>query len=75
MPVPPLDLHAIDHHIVKSAIEAMNGRNKKKWYELFTDNPTLTDDGNPHDFTKWSEREIWFLSGLSGLNRKWRMGD
>jgi hypothetical protein len=28
MSAPPFDLHAISHPIVKSAIEAMNGRNK-----------------------------------------------
>ncbi|MFL6485421.1 MAG: hypothetical protein ACJ71D_01735 [Nitrososphaera sp.] len=37
----------------------MNGRNKKQWYALFSNNPTFTDDGNPHDFTKWCERELF----------------
>ena len=54
----------------ESAIEAMNGRNKEQWYALFSNNPTFTDYGNPHDFTKWCERELfWFFKGLSGLNR------
>ena len=39
MSAPKLDLHAIDYHIVKSAIEAMNGRNKKQWYKLFSAKP------------------------------------
>ncbi|HEX2471246.1 MAG TPA: hypothetical protein VHJ59_00710 [Nitrososphaera sp.] len=53
MSVPsPLDLNAIDHPIVKSAIEAMNGKEKKRWYGLFSDNHAFTDDGNPHDFTE-----------------------
>ena len=43
MSAPPLDIHAIDHHIVRSAIEALNGRNKKQWYELFSDNPAFTE--------------------------------
>jgi hypothetical protein len=38
MSAPPLDLHAIDNPIIKSAIEAMNGRNKNQWYELFSHN-------------------------------------
>jgi hypothetical protein len=46
-----LDLHPIDQPIVRSAIEAMNSRNKKQWYELFSDKPKLTDDGNPYDFS------------------------
>jgi hypothetical protein len=37
----------------------MNSRNKKWWYELFSDNPTFTDDGNSHDFTKWCGEELF----------------
>jgi hypothetical protein len=66
MSAPHLDLHVIDHPIVKSAIEAMNGKNKKQWYELFSHNPELTDDGNPYDFQKWCEREL-FGSSLAYL--------
>jgi hypothetical protein len=58
-PPPLLDLNAISHPIVRSAIEAMSSRNKKHWYELFSNNPTFTDDGNPHDFTDWCERELF----------------
>jgi hypothetical protein len=53
MSAPKLDLHAIDRPIIKSAIEAMNGKNKRRWYQLFSDKPELTDDGNLHDFTEW----------------------
>jgi hypothetical protein len=66
MSTPALDLHAIGNPIVRSAIKAMNSRNKKQWYELFSHNPALTDDGNPHDFTKWREREL-FSSSLAYL--------
>jgi hypothetical protein len=52
MPAHKLHLNAVDNPIVKSAIEAINSRNKKQWYQLFFDNPALTDNGNPHDFTK-----------------------
>ena len=70
MSAPSLDLNAIGHPIVKSAIEAMNSRNKKQWYALFSDNPRFTDDGNSHDFTDWCEKELfWFFAGLSGFNR------
>ncbi len=54
-----LDLNEIDQPIVRSAIEALNSRNKKQWYELFSDKPELTDDGNPQDFSEWSERELF----------------
>jgi hypothetical protein len=63
---PALDLHAIGNSIVRSAIKAMNSRNKKQWYELFSYNTAITDDGNPHDFTKWCEREL-FGSSLAYL--------
>ncbi|HKH86908.1 MAG TPA: hypothetical protein VKA40_10180 [Nitrososphaera sp.] len=66
MSAPPLDLNTIGHSIVKSAIEAMNSRNKKQWYALFSDNPTFTDDGNFHDFTDWCEKEL-FGSSLAYL--------
>ena len=54
-----IDLHAIDQPIVRSAIEAMNSRNKKQWYGLFSDKAKLTDDGNTQDFKEWSERELF----------------
>jgi hypothetical protein len=54
-----LDLHTIDQPTVRSAIEAMNSRNKKQWYGLFSNKPELTDDGNPYDFIEWSERELF----------------
>jgi len=57
--LPDLDLNAISHPIVRSAIEAMNGRNKEKWYALFSNNPKFTADGNPHDLAKWCERELF----------------
>src|ERR671924_1155717 len=59
MSAPSLNFNAISHPIVKLAIKAMNSRNKKQWYALFSDSPTFTDDGNPHDFTKWCERELF----------------
>ena|SRR5215207_3630020 len=62
----PLNLQGIDNPIVRSAIQALNSRNKEQWYKLFSDNPMLTDDGNPHDFTKWCEAEL-FSSSLAYL--------
>ena len=32
-----LDLDVIRHPIIKTAIVAMNSRNKKQWYALFSD--------------------------------------
>ncbi|HYY40287.1 MAG TPA: hypothetical protein VE692_03480, partial [Nitrososphaera sp.] len=66
MSAPKLDLNAIDNPIVRSAIEAINRRNKKQRYQLFFDNPALIDDGNPQDFIEWCEKEL-FGSSLSYL--------
>jgi hypothetical protein len=54
-----LDLHAIDQPTVRLAIEAINSRNKKQWYGLFSDKTKLADDGNPYDFSEWCERELF----------------
>jgi hypothetical protein len=67
MSAPSLDLNAIDHLIIKSAIEAMNGKNKKQWYAFFSDKPAFTEDGYPHDFTDWCEKEL-FGSSLAYLS-------
>lgn len=56
---PPLSLSAIGNPVVKSAIEAMNGREKERWFELFSDKPAFTDDGIPRDFVKWCEEELF----------------
>jgi hypothetical protein len=40
--------------------------NKKQWYGLFSSKPELTDDGNPQDFSEWSEREF-FGSSMAHL--------
>jgi len=57
--VPPLDLRSVANPTIRSAIEAMNGRDKKRWYGLFSERPELTDDGRSHDFTKWCEKELF----------------
>jgi hypothetical protein len=75
MSAPKLDFHAVDNPIVKSAIEAMNVRNKKQWYELFSDNPLFTDDGNPYDFTDWCESFLVLRWLIWLQSTKYRTGD
>jgi hypothetical protein len=62
----PLELDKIDDPVVRSAIDAMNSRNKKRWYGSFSDSPAFTDDGIAHDFTEWCESEL-FGSSLAYL--------
>jgi hypothetical protein len=37
----PLELDEIDEPVVRSAIEAMNSRDKKQWCRSFSDNPRI----------------------------------
>jgi hypothetical protein len=56
---PPPGLSAIGDPVVRSAISALNGRDKKLWFALFTDNPKFSDDGTPRGFAKWCEDELF----------------
>jgi hypothetical protein len=55
----PVDLSAIGDAVVRSAIVALNGRDKKRWFELFVSKPTFTDDGIQRDFVEWCEEELF----------------
>jgi hypothetical protein len=55
---PPIDLSAVGNPVVRSAIVALNDRDRKRWFELFS-KPAFTDDGIPHDFAKWCEEELF----------------
>lgn len=44
-----MDLSKITDSQVKQAIEALQ-TGDKSWYSFFTENPTMTDDGNKVDF-------------------------
>ena len=37
-----------------------------QWYDLFSDKPEFTDDGNPQDLNEWCEREL-FGSSIAHL--------
>jgi hypothetical protein len=56
---PPLGLGAIGNPVVSSAIEALNGRDRKLWFELFSEKPEFSDDGIRRDLVKWCEEELF----------------
>jgi hypothetical protein len=58
-PQQPSGLSAIGDPVVKSAIEAINVRDRKGWFGLFTDKPKFSDDGVPREFEKWCEEELF----------------
>jgi hypothetical protein len=53
-----VDLSAIGDPVVRSALVALNGRDRKRWFELFS-KPAFTDDWIPRDFAKWCEEELF----------------
>ena len=44
-----MELSKITNENVKGAIQALQSGNES-WYDYFTENPEMTDDGNPKDF-------------------------
>ena len=58
-PATPADLSSIGDPLVRSAIVALNGRDKKRWFELFPGKPAFSNDGIPRDFAKWCEEELF----------------
>lgn len=56
---PPLGLSAISNPVVRSAIAALNGRDRRSWFGLFSEKPAFSDDGVPRDFVKWCEDELF----------------
>ena len=55
----PLGLKAITNPVVSSAILALNGRDKERWFGLFSDKAEFSDDGIPRDLEKWCEDELF----------------
>jgi len=56
---PPLGIGVISHPVVRSAVDALNGRDERSWFGLFSKKPEFSDDGVPRDFVKWCEEELF----------------
>lgn len=56
---PPLNLESVGIPVVRSAIAALNGRERARWFALFADSPRFSDDGTPRDFVKWCDEELF----------------
>lgn len=56
---PPQGLGAVGNAVVRSAALALNGRDKKGWFELFSEKAEFSDDGIPRDLAKWCEEELF----------------
>jgi hypothetical protein len=55
----PLGLNSIGNPTVRSAVVALNGRDRTGWFGLFTEKPKFSDDGIPRDLVKWCEEELF----------------
>ncbi len=52
-----MDFNKITNETVKKAIEALENGDKS-WYSYFTENPTMTDDGNRVDFKSFFAKAL-----------------
>lgn len=50
-----MDLSKLTNTQVKKAVEAQLNNDSAAFFALFTDDATMTDDGNPHDFKPFFE--------------------
>jgi hypothetical protein len=56
---PPAGLASISNPVVRSAIGALTGRDKKRWFGLFSEKPKFSDDGVSRDLVEWCEEELF----------------
>jgi len=54
----PPGLERIGDPAVRSAVLALNARDRKGWYGLFS-KPAFSDDGTPRDFEEWCDEELF----------------
>jgi hypothetical protein len=54
----PSGLSSIGDPVVRSAVAALNARDRKTWFDLFS-KPAFSDDGIPRDFAKWCDEELF----------------
>lgn len=54
----PPGLSGIGDQVVRSAVLALNARDRRGWFELFS-KPAFSDDGIARDFVKWCDEELF----------------
>ena len=55
----PQGFDAITAPVVRSAVLALNARDRKKWFELFSDGARFSDDGVQRDLVGWCDDELF----------------
>ena len=54
-----MSIDELSHPIVKAALTAVNQNDRATWFALFDPAVKLTDDGNPRQYVKWADTEIF----------------
>ncbi len=55
----PIGLDAITETTVRFAILALNGKDRRRWFDLFSARPRFSDDGMTRDFARWCDDELF----------------
>ena len=55
----PSGLDGIRDPLVRSAVEAVNSRDRKRWFGLFVEKPSFSDDGVEQDLERWCDEELF----------------
>lgn len=56
---PPAGLASVGDPIVRSAVEAVNSRDRARWFALFADGASFSDDGIDQDLFGWCDEELF----------------
>ncbi|MDG7020450.1 MAG: nuclear transport factor 2 family protein [Nitrososphaerota archaeon] len=56
---PPAGLGAVSDPLARSAAEAVNSRDRERWFGLFADGATFSDDGVEQDLWRWCDEELF----------------
>ena len=54
-----MNMNLITEPLVLQAVKAMSDNDRAAWMALFSKDAVVTDDGKPHDFTDWSDTEVF----------------
>lgn len=55
----PPGLAAVRDPLVRSAVEAVNSRDRARWFALFADGAAFSDDGVEQDLQRWCDEELF----------------
>lgn len=56
---PPAGVDLISDSTVRSVIDALQARDRERWFGLFSEGAKFSDDGIPSDLEEWCEDELF----------------